>query len=212
MLSVWVRGILFGVTCALSFGTGQDVLAQELATADFTSGAETSAYRSPILTLSPEELYTRAKFGDTVKKRAEAFATLLAKENDSFEVALVQEEKDLTELRKTMSADLFASVAAAFDQKVERIRKDQEDKKRQLNQKVETNRKYFFDSILQVLAEIMKEYGADLIVDKSVVFVSFDRIDVTDEAITLIDQMLSLVPDISSPLAPNALDVPNQGN
>ena len=111
-----------------------------------------------------------------------------------------------------MSADLFASMAAAFDQKVERIRKAQEEKNRQLNQKVETNRKYFFDSILQILAEIMKKYGADLIVDKSVVFASFDRIDVTDEAITLIDQMLSLVPDISGPLAPNALDVPNQGN
>jgi Skp family chaperone for outer membrane proteins len=212
MALAWLRGIFFGLTWALFLGVGQGAMAQELATADFTSGAKTSAYRIPILTLSPEELYTRSKFGDTVKKRAEAFATQLAKENDSFEFALVQEEKDLTELRKTMSADLFASVAAAFDQKVERIRKDQEDKKRQLNQKVETNRKYFFDSILQVLAEIMKKYGADLIVDKSVVFVSFDRIDVTDEAITLIDQMLSLVPDISSPLAPNALDVPNQGN
>ena len=212
MLSTWLRGIFFGLICALFLGEGQGAIAEELPTAGLTSGVKTSAYRSPILTLSPEELYARSKFGDTVKKRAEAFAAQLAKENDSFEVALVQEEKDLTELRKTMSADLFASVAAAFDQKVERIRKDQEDKKRQLNQKVETNRKYFFDSILQVLAEIMKKYGADLIVDKSVVFVSFDRIDVTDEAITLIDQMLSLVPDISGPLAPNALDVPNQGN
>jgi hypothetical protein len=44
------------------------------------------------------------------------------------------------------------------------------------------------------------------------VFASYNRIDVTVEAIALIDQMLSLVPDISGPLAPNALDVPNQGN
>ena len=212
MLSTWLRGIFFGLICALFLGEGQGAIAEELPTARLTSGVKTSAYRSPILTLSPEELYARSKFGDTVKKRAEAFAAQLAKENESFEAALAQEEKDLTELRKTMSADLFASVAATFDQKVERIRKDQEDKKRQLNQKVETNRKYFFDSILQILAEIMKKYGANLIVDKSVVFASFDRIDVTDEAITLIDQMLSLVPDISGPLAPNALDVPNQGN
>ena len=75
MLLAWVRGILFGVTCALFLGTGQDVLAQDLASADPTGDAKTSAYRSPILTLSPEELYARSKFGDTVKQRAEAFAT-----------------------------------------------------------------------------------------------------------------------------------------
>ena len=207
-----VRWIIMGLACFLFMGTKQAALAQERTTPDPAGGAKTLAYRSPILTLSPDELYARSKFGDTVKQRAEAFATKLAKENDNFEAALVQEEKDLTELRKTMSADLFASAAAAFDQKVERIRRDQEEKNRQLSQKAEYNRKYFFDSILQVLAEIMEKYGADLIVDKSAVFASFDRIDITDEAITLIDQMLSLVPDISGPLAPNALDVPNQGN
>ena len=212
MLLVWVRGILFGVTCALFLGTGQDVLAQDLARADPIGDAKKLAYRSPILTLSPEGVYEGSKFGDTIKRQAEALAIQLAQENDRFEADLTQEEKDLTELRRTMAADLFAPMAAAFDQKVERIRKAQDEKSRQLNQKVETNRKYFFESTLQVLAEIMKKYGADLIVDKSVVFASFDRIDVTDEAITLIDQMLSLVPDISGPLAPNALDVPNQGN
>ena len=212
MLLVWVRGILFGVTCALSLGTGQDVLAQELTSADPIGDAKKSAYLTPILTLSPERVYAGSKFGDTIKRRADALAIQLAQENDRLEDDLTQEEKDLTELRRTMAADLFAPMAAAFDQKVERVRNAQEEKSRQLNQKVETNRKYFFDSILQILAEIMKKYGADLIVDKSVVFVSFDRIDVTDEAITLIDQMLSLVPDISGPLAPNALDVPNQGN
>ena len=212
MLLVWVRGILFGVTCALFLGTGQDVLAQDLARADPIGDAKKLAYRSPILTLSPEGVYAGSKFGDTIKRQAEALAIQLAQENDRFEADLTQEEKDLTELRRTMAADLFAPMAAAFDQKVERIRKAQDEKSRQLNQKVETNRKYFFESTLQVLAEIMKKYGADLIVDKSVVFASFDRIDVTDEAITLIDQMLSLVPDISGPLAPNALDVPNQGN
>jgi len=212
MLLVWVRGILFGVTCALSLGTGQDVLAQELTSADPIGDAKKSTYLSPILTLSPEGIYAGSKFGDTIKRRSEALAMQLAQENDRFEATLLKEEKDLTELRRTMTADLFAPMAAAFDQKVELIRNAQEEKNRQLIQKVETNRKYFFDSILQILAEIMKKYGADLIVDKSVVFASFDRIDVTDEAITLIDQMLSLVPDISGPLAPNALDVPNQGN
>ena len=212
MLLVWVRGILFGVTCALFLGTGQDVLAQDLASADPIGDAKKSAYRSPILTISPEGVYAGSKFGDTIKRRADALAIQLAQENDRLEADLTQEEKDLTELRRTMAADLFAPMAAAFDQKVERVRNAQEEKSRQLNQKVETNRKYFFDSILQILAEIMKKYGANLIVDKSVVFASFDRIDVTDEAIIFIDQMLSLVPDISGPLAPNALDVPNQGN
>jgi Skp family chaperone for outer membrane proteins len=212
MLSTWLRGIFFGLICALFLGEGQGAIAEELPTARFTSGVKTSAYRSPILTLSPEELYARSKFGDTVKKRAEAFAAQLAKENESFEAALAQEEKDLTELRKTMSADLFASVAATFDQKVERIRKDQEEKNLQLSQKAEDNRKYFFDAILPILGEIMKKYGAELIVNKSIVFASFDRIDVTAEAITLIDQTLALVPNISGILIPNVLDVTNQEN
>ena len=212
MRATCVRGILFVVTCALFLGAGQDVLAQELVIADPTGDAKTSVYLSPILTLSPEEVYSGSNFGGTIKRRAEAFATQLAQENDRLEANLVQEEKKLTELRKTMTADLFVPMAAAFDQKVERIRNAQEEKNRQLIQKVETNRKYFFNAILPILAEIMTKYEAGLIIDKSLVFASYDRIDVTAEAIALIDQMLSLVPDISGPLAPNALDVPNQGN
>ena len=112
MRATCVRGILFVVTCALFLGAGQDVLAQELVIADPTGDAKTSVSLSSVLTLSPEEVYSGSNFGRTIKRRAEAFATQLAQENDRLEANLVQEEKKLTELRKTMTADLFVPMAA----------------------------------------------------------------------------------------------------
>ena len=212
MRAAWVLGIVNGLTCALFLGAGQGAFAEELRPATPTVDTKTSAYRSAILTISPEDLFQDSEFGGALQRRAATFANQLKQENNRFEATLAQEEKNLTILRKTIAADSFASMAAAFDRKVERIRNEQEEKSLKLNQEMEANRKYFFDAVLPVLGEIMKKYGALLIVDKSAVFVSFDRIDITAEAATLIDQTLALVPDISDPLVPIELDVPNQGN
>ncbi|MEZ7813184.1 MAG: Skp family chaperone for outer membrane protein [Paracoccaceae bacterium] len=188
----------------------QDVFAQNQITAE--SKQVDYNHISRILTLSPDLLYTGSRFGATVQQRAVAFAKQLADENDDYEVTLAQEEKELTDKRAIMSAAEFLPLAAAFDQKVERIRNEQDEKVRQLAKKTEDNRKYFFDAILPLLAEIMKKSGAEIIVEKSSVFASFDRIDITDEAVSLIDTTLALEPDLSGPLAPIRVDVPKLGN
>ena len=81
-------------------------------------------------------------------------------------------------------------MAAAFDQKVERIRAEQEAKAKQLTTDRDAGRKQFFDAAVPILADLMRQLGAFAILNHDAVVLSFDSIDVTDRALVELDARL----------------------
>jgi Skp family chaperone for outer membrane proteins len=145
---------------------------------------------SPILTIEQEKLFTDTLYGKAMLARAEQETRALQAENRRIEADLEAEEKALTERRATLPQAEFRVLADAFDEKVEGIRKAQEAKSRAFSDAQGAVRQRFFETAAPVLAELMAEMGADVILDKSVVVISFDRIDVTERAVARIDAVL----------------------
>lgn len=141
-----------------------------------------------LLTLDEERLFASSLFGQALIKRNEADGQTLVAENRRIEADLEQEEKDLTARRATMPREEFAPLAAAFDSKVEGIRAAQAAKERDLNRQFEAERLRFLEAVRPVLAEIMKARGAVAIIDKRAVFVGFENVDVTADAIAQLDK------------------------
>lgn len=148
------------------------------------------AVQSPLLTLDDERLFKESKFGKAVLAQQEADAQALITENRRIEAELEQEEKDLTARRATMSRTDFAPLSEAFNSKVEGIRKAQDAKSRDMTRAFEDEKLRFFEAVRPALAQIMKERGAVVIIDKRAVFVSFENADITNAAIQLLDQSL----------------------
>ena len=150
---------------------------------------------SPILTIESNRLFADSAFGQRVAREIEADSAVLSAENRRIEAELTAEERDLTERRPEMEPDAFRVLADAFDEKVQTIRREQDEKGRLLNQKQDASRVMFFNAARPILENLMREAGAAVILERSTVFLSANISDVTDLAIARIDAILGEGPE-----------------
>jgi Skp family chaperone for outer membrane proteins len=150
---------------------------------------------SPILTIAQERLFEETRLGLRSTREIDAAAEALTEENRRIEEELRAEEVALTERRASMSAEEFAGLADAFDAKVQAIRAEQDAKARALADRQEEARQAFFIEVAEILSEIVREEGAVVILDRRDVFLSADRIDITDRAIARINAVADETPD-----------------
>jgi Skp family chaperone for outer membrane proteins len=165
-----------------------------LATAVFSTQAFAQEASAPLLTIDQDRFFLESDFGRAVAERERAATAALEQENKRIEAELVAEEQALTEDRKTLPAEDFAAKAEAFDQKVERIRAEQDAKSRQLTEARDRDRRAFLQAAVPVLGELLEQKGAAAILDKNLIVVSLSAIDVTDEAIEMVNAALTEEP------------------
>lgn len=150
----------------------------------------TKAEALPVLTLDRERLFSGTRFGQAVIARFDAEAKALQAENRRIDSALETEERALTDRRATTAAEEFRALAAEFDAKVEKLRAAQDTKSRDLARQRDEARQQFYDTALPVLGKLMSDLGAVAIIDRGALIISFERFDITDEAIARIDEVL----------------------
>ncbi|MCU0853546.1 MAG: OmpH family outer membrane protein [Rhodobacteraceae bacterium] len=155
----------------------------------------------PVLTIDADRLLAESAFGRALAAEVDTAARALAEENRRIETDLLAEERDLTERRAMMSPDEFRPMADAFDEKVQRLRAEQDEKERALADLREEGRQRFFREAVPVLSEIVREQGALVLLDRRDVFLSADAIDITDIAIARIDAAVA-PPDVAVPETP----------
>lgn len=145
--------------------------------------------RSEILVIDQDRLFAETQLGSLAREELELRAQVLAEENKKIEAELIAREQELTELRPTMDAQDFRVLADEFDQRVERLRSEQDEKARELNRAGELARQTFFQQVAGIISQIVVEKGAVVVIDRRNVFLSADRIDVTDEAIARVNEL-----------------------
>ncbi len=150
---------------------------------------------APLLTLDQDRFFLQSDFGKAAIERERTSTAALEQENKRIEADLIAEEQALTEERNTLAPKDFAAKAEAFDQKVERIRDEQDTKSRQLAEVRDRDRRAFLQAALPVLGDLLGQKQATAILDKNLVIVSLSAVDVTDEAIAAVNLALAKKPD-----------------
>ncbi|MGJ8626587.1 MAG: OmpH family outer membrane protein [Sulfitobacter sp.] len=145
---------------------------------------------SPILTIDSDRVFQESAFGLRVAQEIEVEGAKLAAENDLIAAELEAEEKDLTQKRPNLSADEFRALADAFDKKVQQTRQEQAAKGRAFNELLESEREVFLKAAAPVLERLMRDAGAAVILDRRTVFVSASAVEITDDAIALLNETL----------------------
>ena len=145
---------------------------------------------SPILTIDSERLFLESAFGKRVAAEIEAMGAELTAENRQIEADLEAEERELTEMRATMEPEVFRELADAFDAKVQQTRVAQSAKGRALNDLLDEEREVFLTAAAPVLEQLMRQSDAAVILERRSVFVSASAIEITDDAIALLDETL----------------------
>ncbi|MCR9086429.1 MAG: OmpH family outer membrane protein [Rhodobacteraceae bacterium] len=146
-----------------------------------------AALGSPVLTLDQDALFSGSAFGQRVQQALQRDRAALAQENRRIEAELVEEELALTQQRETTPPEEFAELANAFDRKVQQVRETQDGKSIQLQQRLEQERQTFLAEAGPVIATLVRRRGAFVVLDRSVILLSFEGVDITEEAIAAID-------------------------
>ena len=142
----------------------------------------------PVLTIDQDRLFSETRLGAKKLEALEQAAQELAAENNAIETELIGEERRLTEQRSTLQAQEFRTLADEFDQRVQRIRQEQDEKARDLTRTRDEARAAFFKEVAAIISDIVREKGALVVIDRRDVFLSADRIDITDEAIQRVNE------------------------
>lgn len=139
--------------------------------------------QSLILTVSPEALYTQSDFGQRIAREIEEESLEIAAENRTIEAELTAEERELTELRDSLAPADFRARAEAFDEKVQRLRREQDEKARAVGTRNDEARRALLTAAQPILLQLMVESGAVAVLDRRVVLLSVDSVDITEQAI-----------------------------
>lgn len=139
--------------------------------------------QSLILTVAPDALYAQSDFGQRIVREIETESVEIAAENRRIEAELTAEERELTELRDSLAPTDFRARAEAFDEKVQRLRREQDEKARAVGQRNDDARRALLTAAQPILLQLMIESGAVAVLDRRSVLLSVESVDITDEAI-----------------------------
>lgn len=187
--------------CWRHFAKGLAVLAL-LLFAPVAHAQQNTVIPTQVLTIDSERMFAESEFGLRVSEEYATQSRALEAENARIEAELIAEEKELTEKRMTLPTEEFRALAEAFDQKVEAIRQEQNNKSRALTQTREAARRQFIRATQPVLVDIMTETNAAIIVEQRTVLISRLSLDVTGLAIERLNAKIGDGSDMDTPPTP----------
>ncbi|QFT60063.1 Outer membrane protein (OmpH-like) [Sulfitobacter sp. THAF37] len=151
---------------------------------------ERGAVVSPVLTIDSERIFQQSDFGQRVAAEEREKLSALETENREIEAQLEREERALTKKRTQMPPEEFRVLADAFDAKVQETRSAQDRKLRELSAEFDRERTKFQQAAAPVFEQLMRESGAAVILERRSVFASATVIEITEEAIELLNETL----------------------
>ena len=166
-------------------------------------GAPLAAQERSILVVDLDRAYESSLFGKSMRAQFRQNNQALAAENAVILNALKDEELQLTEDRAALSAEEFAAAAAAFDEKVQKIRNARLEKIRQVDEQFKKLKPLFFQRIEPFFDLVMREFEATVILEKSSVLRSIEGIDITDLLVERVDDVFLTSEVIADPAAEN---------
>ncbi|WP_082899358.1 OmpH family outer membrane protein [Sulfitobacter sp. EhC04] len=152
--------------------------------------ADRGSVVSPVLTIDSERVFQQSDFGQRVAAEEREKLSALESENREIEAQLETEERALTEKRAQMTPEAFRVLADAFDAKVQETRTAQDTKFRELSAQFDAERVKFQQAAAPVFEQLMREAGAAVILERRSVFASATVVEITEEAIALLNETL----------------------
>lgn len=146
--------------------------------------------RAPVLTIESDRVFAGSQFGRKIAEQIATQRSALAAENRKILAELTAEEIALTNQRELLTPEDFLVLTDAFDEKVTRLRREQDAKQRALEQSSDTAREQFFQAARPILEQIMRDSGAAVMIERRNVVLDVSGINITEIAIAKIDATL----------------------
>lgn len=152
--------------------------------------ASAQEIRPQVLIIDSDRLYLESDYGRRVAADLAAQAEEIQAENDRIVESLTLEERSLTLRRPEMTPEAFREESEAFDAKVQDVRRERDAKNLEFQVANAEARAEFEERVQGILANIMLERGAVLVMEQRTVLLSIRAANITDEAIARVNAEL----------------------
>ncbi|WP_106744300.1 OmpH family outer membrane protein [Yoonia maritima] len=143
-----------------------------------------------ILIIDSDRIYYETLYGRRIAADLNAAIQAVQAENEQIVATLTEEERSLTLRRPDMTPEEFRAEADAFDVKVEEVRRVRDAKNIELQTENAEQRTVFEDRVQGVIANLMIERGAVIVMEQRSVVMSVREANITDDVIVRVDAEL----------------------
>jgi|GEM_PF-1034213 len=120
-------------------------------------------------------------------------------------------ETELTEQRGTLSQDEFVERRRTFEERVVEAQRAAQARRAALDEALNAAMDEVRQTLVEVIAEIARESGADLVIDRAQVVLVDSRLEVSEEALAELDARLPAVEVMPPPQSPGPAAPPEDG-
>ncbi len=166
----------------------------------FGQDAQDTGRSAPVLIVDMQRIKSDTSAGrDMLAKQTEIRNRIQAGLAERRE-RLREEENRLAEEREKLTPEAFREQVRAFEQQVFANREFSERESRRLQLVLSRASALLKERATAVLAGIMRERSAEVLLDSTQIILSVNSLDITDEAIRRLDEILPEIPiDLSKP-------------
>jgi len=158
-----------------------------------TTGTELFV-RSQVLTIDSSRLFPETLLGQSILAAIDQERRDFAAENRVLAEELRVEELDLTDRRASLPREEFARLAEEFDLRVQAARTDRDTMQADIDARADAQERAFLREVRPILAQLMTEAGAAVLIEANTVFLRNDAVDITDIAIARINEATRAAP------------------
>ncbi len=143
-----------------------------------------------ILVFDMNRIYFETLYGRRIAEDLNQAAAAVQEENEQIVATLTEEERSLTLRRPEMTPEDFRAEADAFDAKVQEVRRVRDAKNIELQTADAEQRATFEDRVQGIIANVMLERGAVIVLEQRSVVMSVRAANITDDVIVRVDAEL----------------------
>jgi Skp family chaperone for outer membrane proteins len=193
-----VRALALGLPGAFAFACAFAAAAQDLPPAApfqltprdqpaASAEAPTPGVAPPFLFINQEQILTGSRSGKEILADEDRQRDALRGESRALDASFEEEESRLTEERPKLAPEEFRKLSDAFDARVVKARRDQDERASALADRFDQRRRQFYAQVAPILVMLMDRYGAKAIFDENSVLLADQSLNITQAVIAEID-------------------------
>lgn len=151
------------------------------------SGQDDGPGRHQVIVVSRSRILRETKAGQALREAEVARSAEFQARVDAVKAQLEGEEQELAALRGRLSRDAFEARAKAFDTKVRLTRRASQRQTAELQRVFRRARERLNAALGPILIDVLRETGADIVLDADQILVAAPSVNMTDRVIQLYD-------------------------
>ena len=136
------------------------------------------------------KIYSEATAAIDAGKQIDKIAIEIENEIKLDEEEIIKEQNSLIEAQSIMAPEAFETKRIEYESKVQKFSNETQSKRMKIEELIAVTRNDILDAVKPILEEISNEKGITIIIDKSLIWLNAEKMDITNEVIKELNKSL----------------------